>query len=133
MAAQASPAAIILTSSHFGMALSTTHVASGSIMGAGVGRPGAKVRWAVAGRMASGWVMTLPCAAAVGAICYLVAHLIGGLPGATVIFAALVAISAVIYARSRRDAVHASNVNDHWDAMPDPPAQAPAVDRLPAA
>ncbi|XAS77959.1 inorganic phosphate transporter [Dermatophilaceae bacterium Sec6.4] len=118
MAAQASSAAIILTSSHFGMALSTTHVASGSIMGAGVGRPGAKVRWAVAGRMASGWVMTLPCAGAIGAICYAVAHLAGGLLGAGLIFVALVAISAVIFARSRRDAVHAHNVNDHWDTKP---------------
>ena len=33
MAAEMSSAAIILTSSHFGMALSTTHVATGSISG----------------------------------------------------------------------------------------------------
>ena len=36
-------AAIILTSSHFGMALSTTHVASGPILGSGLGRKGAEV------------------------------------------------------------------------------------------
>ena len=38
MAAEGASAAIILTSSHFGMALSTTHVATGSILGTGLGR-----------------------------------------------------------------------------------------------
>ena len=47
-------AAVILVSSHLGFALSTTHVATGSILGSGVGRPGAQVRWAVAGRMVAG-------------------------------------------------------------------------------
>ncbi len=36
------------SSSAAGMALSTTHVATGSILGSGVGKPGAEVRWAVA-------------------------------------------------------------------------------------
>ena len=48
------------------MALSTTHVATGSILGSGVGKPGAQVRWAVAGRMAVAWLVTLPAAALVG-------------------------------------------------------------------
>ena len=52
MAAEASSAAIILTSSAAGMALSTTQVATGSILGSGVGKKGATVRWSVAGRMA---------------------------------------------------------------------------------
>ena len=63
MAAEASSAAIILSSSAAGMALSTTHVATGSILGSGVGKPGAEVRWAVAGRMAAAWLITLPAAA----------------------------------------------------------------------
>jgi len=54
MAADTSSATIILLSSHFGYALSTTHVATGSILGSGIGKPGAEVRWAVAGRMVSG-------------------------------------------------------------------------------
>ena len=61
-AAEASSAAIILSSSAAGMALSTTHVATGSILGSGVGKPGAEVRWAVAGRMAVAWLITLPAA-----------------------------------------------------------------------
>ena len=70
-AAEASSAAIILSSSAAGMALSTTHVATGSILGSGVGKPGAQVRWAVAGRMAVAWLITLPAAGLVGALSYL--------------------------------------------------------------
>ncbi len=44
MAAEASSAAIILTSSHFGLLLSTTQVATGSILGTGIGKSGAEVR-----------------------------------------------------------------------------------------
>ena len=62
MAAEASSAAVILTSSQLGFALSTTHVATGSILGSGVGKKGAEVRWAVAGRMVVAWVTTLPAA-----------------------------------------------------------------------
>ena len=54
MAAESSSAAVILASSHFGLSLSTTHVATGSILGSGVGRRGATVRWAIAGRMVVG-------------------------------------------------------------------------------
>ena len=41
MAAESSSAAVILLSSHFGYSLSTTHVATGSILGTGVGKKGA--------------------------------------------------------------------------------------------
>ena len=58
MAAETSSAAIIMTSSQLGMALSTTHVATGSILGSGLGRPGGDVRWGVAGRMMMAWVTT---------------------------------------------------------------------------
>ena len=71
VAADGASAAIILTSSHFGMALSTTHVASGSILGSGLGRKGAEVRWSVAGRMVVAWLITLPAAAIVGALTWL--------------------------------------------------------------
>jgi inorganic phosphate transporter, PiT family len=60
MAAESSSAAIILLSASFGYSLSTTHVATGSIIGTGVGKKGADVRWGVAGRMASAWLLTLP-------------------------------------------------------------------------
>lgn len=115
MAAEASSAAIILTSSHFGMALSTTHVATGSILGSGVGKPGASVRWRVAGRMAVAWLTTLPAAAAVGAVCFFVAHLIGSLAGVLVVFAVLIGLAGYMYTRSQRQKVDHNNVNAEWD------------------
>lgn len=115
MAAEASSAAIILTSSTFGMALSTTHVATGSILGSGVGKPGAQVRWGVAGRMAAAWLITMPAAGIVGALCFFLENGIGGLPGAITVFVILVLASLYMYVRSRRQRVDASNVNADWD------------------
>ncbi|MBD0020629.1 inorganic phosphate transporter [Gordonia pseudamarae] len=115
MAAEASSAAIILTSSTAGMALSTTHVATGSILGTGVGKKGAEVRWSVAGRMAVAWVTTLPAAAAVGALCFWVGHLIGDVSGAIVIFVILVAASGYMYWRAQQNKVDHNNVNADWD------------------
>ncbi len=60
MAAESASAAVILLSSGVGYSLSTTHVATGSIIGTGLGKRGAEVRWSVAGRMATAWLFTLP-------------------------------------------------------------------------
>ncbi|MFT4233145.1 MAG: inorganic phosphate transporter [Leucobacter sp.] len=115
VAAEASSAAIILTSSSMGMALSTTHVATGSILGSGVGRPGAQVRWGIAGRMATAWLITMPLAGIVGALCYFIAAGIGGLGGAITVFVLLVVASGLMYLRSRRQKVDHNNVNAEWD------------------
>jgi len=115
MAAESASAVIILLSSHFGYALSTTHVATGSILGSGVGRPGAEVRWGVAGRMAAAWLITLPSAGIVGAITYFIVHGIGGYAGICIGFALLVAVATAVYLRSRRAPVNPNNVNDEWD------------------
>ena len=50
--AQGAGAAVILASSHFGYPLSTTHVISGGIMGAGAAKRVSAVRWGVAGNIA---------------------------------------------------------------------------------
>jgi inorganic phosphate transporter, PiT family len=102
-AAETSSAAIILASSHLGFALSTTQVATGSIFGAGAGRRLASVRWGVAGQMAIAWLLTLPAAAAVGAVAGSLANT--GTMGT-------VAIGGGIYAASRRRPVTADNVNE---------------------
>ncbi|HME47764.1 inorganic phosphate transporter [Mycobacterium sp.] len=115
MAAETSSAAIILLSSTFGYALSTTHVATGSILGSGVGKPGAEVRWGVAGRMATAWLITLPSAGIVGAVTYWIVHLIGGYAGISVGFLLLVAVAAAIWLRSRRAPINAKNVNAEWE------------------
>lgn len=114
MAAEAASAAIILSSSHAGMALSTTHVATGSILGTGIGKKGAEVRWAVAGRMAVAWVVTLPAAGAVGAACWGIAHLFGELAGPLVVTAILVAASGYMFWRSRQNPINHNNVNEEW-------------------
>ncbi len=115
MAADTSSAAIILSSSHLGMALSTTHIATGSILGSGVGRRGATVvRWSLAGRMISAWLTTLPAAGLVGALCWFLAHLIGGAVGVAVVFMILIAASGLMFRRSRHTQITHSNVNDAW-------------------
>jgi PiT family inorganic phosphate transporter len=115
MAAESSSAAVILLSAHFGYALSTTQVCTGSVMGSGLGKPGGEVRWGVAGRMAVAWVVTLPLAGLVGALTYFIVHSIGGYPGAVVGFGLLVAVSAAIYIRSRKNKVDHNNVNAEWE------------------
>jgi inorganic phosphate transporter, PiT family len=123
MAAESSSAAVILLSSHFGYSLSTTHVATGSILGVGLGKKGADVRWNVAGRMATAWLFTLPIAALVGAGAYALAHVIGGLAGVIVDVVILLAIATTIYLRSRKTAVGVHNVNDEWTGTGGTPSE----------
>jgi PiT family inorganic phosphate transporter len=111
---------VILASSHLGFALSTTHVATGSIIGAGVGQPGGVVRWAVAGRMVAAWLITLPAAGLVGALMWWIGHLLGGLAGALTVFGLLVAAAGGMWLHSRRDPVGHHNVNDDWDGAAEP-------------
>ncbi|CAN5174956.1 inorganic phosphate transporter [soil metagenome] len=119
LAAEASSAAIILSSSAAGMALSTTHVATGSILGSGVGKPGASVRWAVAGRMALAWLVTLPAAGLVGALAFWVSHTVAGfttqLVGDGLIFLILVGLSFYMWHRAQQQKVDHNNVNADWD------------------
>lgn len=60
------------------------------------------------------WGITLPAAGAMGALTWLIGHLIGGLLGPIVIFLILVALSAWMYVHSRRQPVDHNNVNDEW-------------------
>ena len=115
MAAETTSAVIILTSSHLGMALSTTQVATGSILGSGVGAKGATVRWGLAGRMAVAWMVTLPAAGVMGALCWFVAHGIGGGLGVAVVLSALIVTAAALFYRSRRTPITPVNVNAAWE------------------
>jgi inorganic phosphate transporter, PiT family len=123
MAAESASAAVILLSASFGYSLSTTHVATGSIIGTGLGKKGAEVRWGVAGRMATAWVFTLPSAAVVGAGAYALAHAIGGTAGVIVDLVILLAVVGVIYWRSRGSKVDPNNVNDEWTGSVTPTGQ----------
>ncbi|MEU3423553.1 inorganic phosphate transporter [Streptomyces murinus] len=113
-AAETASTAVILTSAHLGFALSTTQVASGSILGAGLGRRLAEVRWGVAGRMALAWLITLPFAALVGGLAAsVVKH--GGNIGTVVVALVALALALGVVVVSRRNPVHADNVNDHYE------------------
>ena len=106
--AESSTAATILASSALGFALSTTQVASGSVIGSGLGRRGSKVRWRTAGRIMIGWILTLPAAGAVGALAALLVVWFG-MWGIAIDAVLAVAIILGLFLRSRRDEVNAGN------------------------
>jgi PiT family inorganic phosphate transporter len=102
-AAQGAGAAVILSASHAGFPLSTTHVISGAIMGAGAAKRLSAVRWGVAGNIVVAWVLTLPAAALVGAVTFGVVHVIGeGVAGPLVVSVGLLAALAVAWVRRLR-------------------------------
>ncbi|SEO55354.1 inorganic phosphate transporter [Trujillonella endophytica] len=108
--AETTSAAVILTSTHLGLPLSTTQVCTGSILGSAAGHHLASVRWGIAGRIALAWIFTLPSAGVVGAAASWLAST--GTAGVIVVAFSGVAIAAGIYGVSRRSAVTAANVND---------------------
>src|ERR687883_558689 len=76
-AAQGSGAAVVLVATHLGYPLSTTHVISGAVMGAGAAKRLSAVRWGVAGNIVVAWVLTLPAAAVIGALVYAFSSIFG--------------------------------------------------------
>ncbi|MFC6085930.1 inorganic phosphate transporter [Sphaerisporangium aureirubrum] len=113
-AAEGSSSAVIFAASHFGFPLSTTHVCSGSIVGSGIGKRLAEIRWGVAGRMAVAWLVTLPAAAVGGAVAWKGTDLIGGALGMGVVFALAALVAGGLYLASRRSPVNHANVNARW-------------------
>ena len=76
-AAETSAAIAILIATLLGVGISTTHTITGAIVGVGSTRRLSAVRWGVAGRIVWAWLLTIPAAALIGAVCYGVAHLFG--------------------------------------------------------
>lgn len=134
-AAESSTAATILASSAFGFALSTTQVASGSVIGSGLGRRGSVVRWRTAGRIAIGWLLTLPAAAAVGAFAALFVVWFDGWGVAIDAVIALVVIVG-LFLRSRKNAVTSANAmsdvaeSGHVVDLPDVPGPTRRTSRI---
>ncbi len=107
-AAEVSTGVTILASSKFGFALSTTQVASGSVIGVGLGRKGGVVRWNKAGQIFVGWLLTLPAAALVGAgSAYLTMQ---GDWGLIVDLLLTSAVAVAIFTISRRNKINSTNV-----------------------
>ncbi len=73
-AAETTAATIILSASHLGIPVSTTHVISTAIMGVGSSDRLSAVRWGVAGDIVTAWVLTIPAAGLVAALAYVVLH-----------------------------------------------------------
>jgi PiT family inorganic phosphate transporter len=100
-AAQGAGAAVILSASHVGFPLSTTHVISGAIMGAGAAKRLSAVRWGVAGNIVVAWVLTLPAAAMVGGATYGITRLFGTGPAGPIVVS-VVLIMLLLWALARR-------------------------------
>ena len=99
-AAQGAGAAVILAASGAGYPLSTTHVISGGIMGAGAAKRLSAVRWGVAGNIVVAWVLTLPAAAGIGALAYALSSAFGtGALGPLLVAIALAVVVGVLFRR----------------------------------
>ena len=61
---------MLFSATWLGIPVSTTHTITGSIMGVGAARRFSAVRWGVAGNIVFAWIVTMPAAAAIGAIFY---------------------------------------------------------------
>ncbi|MFP5380233.1 MAG: inorganic phosphate transporter, partial [Vicinamibacteria bacterium] len=102
-AAQGGGAAVLLTASHLGFPLSTTHSITGAVLGAGAAKRLSAVRWGLAGNIAIAWALTIPAAAIVGGATYGLSRIFGeGATGPVAISAALLALLAVTFVRRAR-------------------------------
>jgi inorganic phosphate transporter, PiT family len=114
-ASGATTSATILASAYFGFGLSTTHVSTGSILGSGVGREGAEVRWSVARRMLFAWLLTLPGAGFVAGLAALLSD--QGVFGVIALLTLLAVACLVIYLLSRRNRISHVNVTDSHEVL----------------
>ena len=76
--AETGGASAIFLATWLGIPVSTTHTISGAIVGVGASNRLSAVRWGVASRMIWAWVITIPAAALVSAIAYLIVSAIRG-------------------------------------------------------
>jgi PiT family inorganic phosphate transporter len=103
-AAEITGGSILWATAHYGFPVSTTHTISGAVLGAGAGGSTrlSAVRWGVAGNIVVAWLVTIPCAALVGAGVELVTRL----PGGT--FYAVVLAGAVLFTAFQGRRKHAA-------------------------
>jgi PiT family inorganic phosphate transporter len=98
--AQGAGAAVVLTASHLGHPLSTTHVISGGVMGAGAAKRLSAVRWGLAGNIVIAWILTLPAAAIIGASVYGISSIFGsGALGPVIVSLCVLMLIAALFGR----------------------------------
>ena len=69
-AAQIAAGSTLYLGTRFGFPISTTHVVTGSVMGAGAVRGVSAVRWGIAGNILAAWLLTLPAAGIMSALLF---------------------------------------------------------------
>ena len=77
------------------------------------------MRWSTAGRMVTAWATTFPLAGLASAIMFWLGHSIGGVAGALVVFAVLVAGAWWMFRKSQENRIDHSNVTAEWDRPAD--------------
>ena len=104
-AAQGAGSSVILAASHVGFPLSTTHTISGAVIGSGAAKRLSAVRWGVAGNIVVAWILTLPMAAVIGGLTYLLTRVFGtGAVGPIVVSALILIAGAFLYSRRSQQA-----------------------------
>ncbi len=76
-AAETGAATAIGIATLLGVGISTTHTITGAIVGVGSTRRLSAVRWGVATQIVWAWILTIPAAAAIGALTYVTIRLFG--------------------------------------------------------
>ena len=72
--AETSGAITLFVASHFGIPVSTTHTITGAIAGVGASQRLSAVRWGVAGQIVWAWILTIPAAAGIAGLTYIVSQ-----------------------------------------------------------
>ncbi len=72
LSSQLASSGLILTASALGMPVSTPHVISSALLGAGAAERINKVRWQVAGQMVITWAVTIPASMVLSALLFMV-------------------------------------------------------------
>ena len=102
--AQSAGAAVILAATFLGFPISTTHAINGGVIGGGATKRVSAARWGIAGNIVTGWLLTLPAAAAIGAAAYGLMRIAGtGAAGPVVVAIALLVFLVLVFiGRARR-------------------------------
>jgi PiT family inorganic phosphate transporter len=75
--ASAAGAIMLFAATYLGIPVSTTHTVTGAVVGVGAARRVSAVRWNIASNIVIAWIITLPAAAFMAALCYWLSKLFG--------------------------------------------------------
>jgi PiT family inorganic phosphate transporter len=70
--AETAGAITLAIATFFGIPVSTTHTITGAIVGVGATKRLSAVKWGVAGKIVWAWILTIPAAGLIAAVCYFI-------------------------------------------------------------